>query len=415
MSAPSHSVLPRPAPALLALSLGYFTLGTASLAVVGLSARIGADLDVRPATVGSLVTVFAVVFAIGAPAATVLLGSACRKRVLQLGLFLMLIGGIGSALAPNFTAMVAARVVAGLGAAVYGPAASAAGSQIVPPARRPQALAAVFAGMTVATVLGVPLASAAGDLVGWRAAVGGIALLTLVATGLVSLLLPRTAAEPAPTVRMFGEALRIPGVLSITGSTMLLMAAQFTVYGVAGTYLAARFGASPSWITLTLFVFGAVGTAGNLASARVYDRIGGVRTAALPIGGLAIAFTALPLVPSAVGWGTAVLAFWAFFANFLVVPQQARLVALAPERRGILLALNAAGIYLGMSAGSLVGSSLLPTLGTRLLPVTGLALIIAAAGSHLTSARAAASHREPPAATRDVPSAALPPHNVPTH
>ncbi|MGI5491414.1 hypothetical protein [Microtetraspora malaysiensis] len=98
-------------PALLALSLGYFALGTASLAVVGLSAPIGADLHVRPATVGLLVTVFALVFALAAPAAPIVLGRMRRKRTLLLGLTLMI---------------------------------------------------------AAATVFGVPLASSAGNVVGWR-------------------------------------------------------------------------------------------------------------------------------------------------------------------------------------------------------------------------------------------------------
>ncbi|MGW2477812.1 MFS transporter [Streptomyces sp. NPDC001665] len=398
MSSPTQPVLRRPAPALLALSLGYFTLGTASLASVGLTTQIGAELDVRPATVGTLVTVFALVFAVGAPVAAVLLGPVCRKRVLQTGLALMLLGGTASALAPNFAIMVAARVVAGLGAAFYGPTASAAGSQVVPQERRPQALATVFAGMTVATVLGVPLASAAGNMIGWRWTMGVVVLLTLAATVLVTRLLPGIPAESGPTLRVFVDALRVPGVLPIAGTTMLLMATQFTVYGVAGAYLAERFGASPTWISLTLFVFGVTGTAGNLASARAFERIGGVRTAAVPIAGLAVAFTALPLVPASVGWGMAVLACWAFFANFLVVPQQTRLVALAPGQRAILLALNASGLYLGMSAGSLIGSTLLPVLGARQLPLVGLALVGLAAAVHLVSARSPAAPAEPPAA-----------------
>lgn len=177
---------------------GYFALGTASLAVVGLSAAIGRDLHVRPATVGTLVTVFALVLALAAPAATIVLGRMCPKRALLLGLGLLVLGGAAAAIAPDYPTLCAARVLAGLGAAVFGPAASAAGSAIVPAEQRTRALATVFAGMTAASVLGVPLASSAGDALGWRGTMLGVAVLTAVAFALVARFLPGVEPEPPP-------------------------------------------------------------------------------------------------------------------------------------------------------------------------------------------------------------------------
>ncbi|NUP42379.1 MAG: MFS transporter, partial [Streptomyces sp.] len=107
-------------PALLSLALGYFALGTASLAVVGLGGPIAAGLQVPAASVGTLVTVFSLVFALAAPVAAIVLGRLDRRRVLSLGLALMTIGGLASAVAPTFAALAAARVVAGLGAAIFG-------------------------------------------------------------------------------------------------------------------------------------------------------------------------------------------------------------------------------------------------------------------------------------------------------
>ncbi|MBO2449109.1 MFS transporter [Actinomadura barringtoniae] len=374
-------------PALLALSLGYFSLGTASLAVIGLSAPIGADLHVQAATVGTLVTVFALVFAIAAPVAAIALGRMCRKRLLLLGLALMIVGGVGSAVAPSFGLLTAARVVAGLGAAIYGPAASAAGSLIVPPERRPRALATVFAGMTAATVLGVPVASSVGGAVGWRWAMAGVVALTAVAMGMLAWLLPPIEPGPAPTARVFRDVLRTPGTLPMVSTTLLVLAAQFTVYGVAGAYLAERFGASQTMVSLVLFVFGAIGMAGNATSARMFERLGGARTILITLAGLAVTFAALTATPGTLGLGIAIFAFWAFFSATFMSPQQARLVELLPEQRGILLALNASALYLGMSLGSLIGSGLLPGLGARWLSALAFIPLALAFAAHAASDR----------------------------
>ncbi|MFC4908325.1 MFS transporter [Actinomadura gamaensis] len=374
-------------PALLALSLGYFALGTASLAVVGLSAPIGRDLHVRPATVGTLVTIFALVFALAAPAATIVLGRVRRKRALLLGLGLLVLGGVAASVAPDYPTLCAARVLAGLGAAVFGPAASAAGSAIVPDDQRPRALATVFAGMTAASVLGVPLASSAGDALGWRGTMLAVTALTAVAFVLVARLLPGVEAEPAPTVRTFGDTLRSPGALPMVGTTFMIMTAQFTVYGVAGAYLAARFGAAQGTVALVLFGFGALGTAGNVLGSRLYVRLGGPGTVGLALGCFAAGFAVLTALPGSLPLALPPLALWAFASGLFIAPQQARLVELHPQRRGILLALNASGLYLGMSLGSLAGSALLPALGAR--PLSGIALLplALATAAHLASMR----------------------------
>ncbi|GAA3219420.1 hypothetical protein GCM10020216_029660 [Nonomuraea helvata] len=299
----------------------------------------------------------------------------------------MIVGGLVGALAPGFAALTVARVVAGLGAAVFGPAASTAGSMIVPAEHRPRALATVFAGMTAATVLGVPLSASVGDAIGWRWTFAGVAVLTACSAGLIALFLPSLEPGPAPTARVFAEVLRAPGTLPMVTTTLLVLAAQFIVYGVAGAYLQARFAAPQSVISLVLLAFGVVGIIGNAAAARIYGRLGGARTIAVPLAGLAIGFVALTAAPPSIPVAVAVFAFWAFFNGLFMAPQQARLVELLPEQRGMLLAANASALYLGMSLGSLLGSRLLPSLGAGPLPALALLPLALATAAHVASTR----------------------------
>ncbi|BCJ47838.1 hypothetical protein GCM10010168_21970 [Actinoplanes ianthinogenes] len=365
---------------LLALALGYFAFGTSSLAPIGLSPSISADLGTTPARVGLLVSVFALTFAAAAPVAPGLLGRLDRRHMLLIGLAVMSAGGVLSAVATSYPMLAAARVVTALGAAAYAPQASAVGSLIVPPERRPRALAIVFGGMTAAAVLGVPLATFLGNLQGWRWALTVIAGLTVAALILVAITLPPVAAGAPPTVAAYRAVLRTPGAPPMVLTTLFFMAAQFTVYGVAAAYLADRFAATTGQTALILLAFGVLGVAGNAVAA-----FGGPRTITLTLSGLAVAFLGLTVAPARVGVAAGLFAFWAFFSQLYQAPQQSRLIALLPEHRAILLALNAAALYLGISLGSLLGGTLLPVAGARALTALALLPLACAVVAHVLS------------------------------
>ncbi|MFF4118611.1 MFS transporter [Streptomyces sp. NPDC001714] len=383
---PSRSALP----ALLSLSLGYFSLGTISLAVVGLNGPIGDDLHVQPATVGILVTVFALTFAVCAPTAPILLRRWNRKRVLLVGVGLLTVGAALGAVAPNYGFLTVTRVLGAMGAAVFGPGASAAGALIVPPERRQRALATVFGGMTAAAVLGVPLASFLGGSLGWRPALLGVAALSALSFVAVLVFVPEIPAGEPPTVGAYREAMRTPATAATVTTTLLFMAAQFTVYGIAGAYLKDRFGASSGLISLTLLAFGVIGVAGNACAPRIAERLGGGRTVSVAVLGLALGFVLLLVAPHSAP-GVVFFAFWAFFSQLYQAPQQARLVELVPLQPGLILAMNAAALYLGMSLGSFIGSSLLPGLGAGPIPWAALGVLVLAGLAHLSSVRQVAS------------------------
>ncbi|WP_416960400.1 MFS transporter [Streptomyces sp. Agncl-13] len=377
-------------PALLSLSLGYFSLGTISLAVVGLNGPIGDDLHVQPASVGILVTVFALTFAVFAPSAPILLRRWNRKRVLLVGIGLLTVGAALGAVAPNYGFLTATRVLAAMGAAVFGPGASAAGALIVPTERRQRALATVFGGMTAAAVLGVPLASFLGGSLGWRPALLGVAVLSAIAFVTVFVFVPEIPAGEPPTVQAYRGALRTPATVATVSTTLLFMAAQFTVYGIAGAYLKDRFDASSGLISVTLLAFGVIGVAGNASAPRIAERLGGERTVGLAVIGLALGFALLLIAPHSTA-GLVFFAFWAFFSQLYQAPQQARLVELVPLQPGLILALNAAALYLGMSLGSFIGSSLLPGAGAGPIPAAALGVLVLAALAHLLSVRQASA------------------------
>ncbi|WP_052352021.1 MFS transporter [Deinococcus pimensis] len=393
---------PNPLPALLVLALAYFTLGTAALAVIGLSLPIGHTFDVTPARTGLLVTVFALTFAAAALLTQSLAGHWPRRRLLLTGLTLLTLGLIAGALAPTFAALLLTRVLVAVGAAMIGPAASATASQLAPPERQAQALALVFTGFTFSSVLGVPLAALLGPALGWRGtllALAGVAVLTAL---LVRRLVPHLPGGARVTPAVYGQALTTPGVRPALLATLLQIAAPFAVYGVAASYLTQRFGSTPAWISTTLLAFGVAGVIGNTLAGLVTARRGFTRTLNLSLIGATVVFVGLFALPGLPWPGVIAFAAMSLFTQMFQTPQQARLIHLGPQVRALMLALNASVVYLGISVGSALGSTLLPHLGARPLALIPLALILVAliASHHATSASSAGT---PPSGTHPHP------------
>lgn len=399
--------LPNPLPALLVLALAYFTLGTAALAVIGLSLPISQTFHRTPSDTGLLVTVFALTFAAAALLTQSLFGHWPRKRLLTLGLTLLALGLTVGALTPTFEALLLTRVLVAIGAAMIGPVASATASQLADPTRQAQALATVFAGFTFSSVLGVPLASLLGPILGWRGTLLALAALAVLVALLVHTIVPAVAGGARVTSELYRRTLATPGVRPALLGTLTQIAAPFVVYGVAASYLAARFGSTPAWISATLLAFGVAGVLGNSLAGLLTARSTFHRTLDVSlIGGtiVALALFALPSTPSV---GLLAFAAMSLFAQMFQTPQQARLIHLGPQQRGLMLALNASVVYLGISLGSALGSTLLPHLGARPLALLSLALMLVA----LVASRRVSSARRP------IPPAdplSTPPHTTPT-
>lgn len=371
------------------LSFAYFAMGTGSLAVVGTLPSIAASLDLGRGAVALLVTAFSVTFAIAAPLLQILYGDRPRRTLILVGLGLMAIGAIGSALAPNYSVLLAARIVAGLGAAAVGPVASALGSSLVPPMAQGHALAVVFSGMTIASVAGVPLAAWLGATVGWRPMFALIGI----GTAVLALLVARTVRDRSGGRRVrpadLFEALRHPATGFGVAVMVLEMAGMFATYTMIAPMLADRFGAGPAAVSAALSVIGIAGVLGNVAARRIARLWPADRAIAVSLVGLAVVFGLLAVIPGIYLAAVTLLVFWALASDVFMPSQQRRMVELAPEMRGLLLALNSSAIYVGMSLGSFAAGTLHPLYGLGVLPVASVGFFVLALGALALSRRAA--------------------------
>ncbi|MFJ2162661.1 MFS transporter [Streptomyces sp. NPDC087856] len=175
---------------LLALALGGFGIGLTEFVIAGLLPQVSDDLNVSTAAAGWLISGYALTVAVGAIAVTATTAALPQKPVLVALLALFVAGNLLSALAPTYGVMLLGRVVAALCHGSFFGIGSLVARRLVPPERASRAVATMFAGLTVANVLGVPFGALVGERWGWRATFWAITGIGVVALAAVAVLVP---------------------------------------------------------------------------------------------------------------------------------------------------------------------------------------------------------------------------------
>jgi predicted MFS family arabinose efflux permease len=384
---------------LWSLTAGALAMGTGSLVVAGVLAPLATELGVSTALAGQLITVYAIAFAIGAPLSALLLARWCRRRVLLLGLSLFGVASIMGALAPSFGWLLASRVLAGLGAAIFTPNATAVAASLVPPEQRGRAIATVFGGFTLASVFGVPLGTWLGLHVGWRETLGVVVVLTVLATLLVVWRIRGRIELPPADLRSWITIGRDRQALRMLATTGLAIAGTYTVFSYVGPFLASRGEIRADGVAALLMLFGAAGVVGNAASGSLIDRLGARRMVLANLVLVAAGLLLLTLPGAPLAATLAGLVLWGGGVFAVNSAQQARLVAHAPALSGALLPANASVLYVGQALGGAAGAAVLrvePTQAWTWLPGVGVAFVLLALGSILLvgGARDTASRQE---------------------
>lgn len=247
-----HATLP-----LSALSLGMLSVGTTSLVVLGLAPSMTAGLGVTSGAAGTLITAFAFTYAIAAPFLLFVLGGRVEQRLLIVcGLCVLGAGSLWGAFAGSFHELAVSRTLAALGGAVVGPISAAAGAALVPEQQRGRALAIVFGGFTLATVIGVPAATWLDLRLGWRGTLGSVGVLALMSSIAVGLTVERGGGRKPLHPRAFLRLLQRLPVAAALGTSTMHLAAQFTIYALMAALLVDRFGLEPAQLPMAILMFG---------------------------------------------------------------------------------------------------------------------------------------------------------------
>ena len=340
-------------PAVWALGVGSFAIGTGEFVIMGLLPEVARDLDVTIPQAGHVITAYALGVVIGAPVLAVLAANWPRRALLIALMALFAAGNFASALAPGYLSMNLMRLLAGLPHGTYFGVAALMAASLAPPNRRASAVGLVMSGLTSATLAGVPLAAWLGQHLGWRAAfvlVGAIAALACV------LIRRGVPDDPAPhgasPLRELG-ALAQPQVWLTLGIAAIGFGGMFAVFSYVKPLLTEVTGMPLDGVPLVLALFGAGMVAGNLVGARLADKalmptIGGLLAwSALVLG--AIPFTAPHTVAICINvflLGTVVALGPALQIRLMDTAGDAQTLAAALNHSAFNLA-NALGAWLG--------------------------------------------------------------------
>ena len=263
--------------AVLALTAGAFGIGTTEFIIMGLLLQVAGDMHVSVATAGLLISGYALGVCVGAPILTLMTRSMPRKSVLLALMVIFTLGNVACALAPNYATLMAARILTSLAHGTFFGVGSVVATSLVAADKRASAIATMFMGLTVATLLGVPFGAWLGLLLGWRAAFWAVAAIGVVALVVLSVFVPRevggrAAASEQPSLREELAVLAHGPVQTALIMTVLGFAGLFTVFTYIQPILTQLTGFSTAAVSPILLVFGAGLSIGNIAGGRLADR-----------------------------------------------------------------------------------------------------------------------------------------------
>lgn len=258
---------------LLALAIGGFGIGLTEFVIMGLLPEVAQTFNVDEPTAGWLISGYALSVAVGGILLTAAVTRLPRKAVLISLMALFIAGNLLSAIAPTFSLMLTGRILAALTHGAFFGIGAVVAANMVAPERKGAAISMMFAGLTMATVLGVPFGTLLGQNFGWRSTFAVISVLGLVAMAGIALLVPKQHVAGKPS--------RLRDEIKAFGKGQVWLSIAVTILGFGGmfgafTYIAYTLtevtGFASSLVPWLLILFGLGSFAGNLIGGKTADK-----------------------------------------------------------------------------------------------------------------------------------------------
>lgn len=369
-------------PALLALAISAFGIGTTEFVPVGLLSSLANDLNISITLAGLLISGYAMGVAFGAPILTALTNKMNRKTLLMLLMIVFIAGNSVAALSTSFSLLLVARFITAFSHGVFFSIGATIAADLVPEHKRASAIAFMFTGLTVATVTGVPLGTFIGQTFGWRATFWAVALLGVAAIIASAILVPKNLKEAPPS--------SLKDQVKVIKNGRLLLAFAITALGYGGTFVAFTYlapiledvtGYAPKAVSFILLVYGIAVAIGNTIGGKAADKN--------PVKALfwMFVFQAIVLVilsftaPYKIA-GTITIFFLGLLAFMNVPGLQVYVVKLAeryvPSAVNVASAINIAAFNLGIAIGAFVGGVIVDSIGIIHTPWIGGVMVFGA-------------------------------------
>jgi DHA1 family inner membrane transport protein len=349
----STTAASRPGIVHLVLALGGFAIGTTEFATMSLLPYLAHDLQISVPVAGHVISAYALGVVVGAPLIAVLSARLPRKTLLILLMGLYALANGLSAVARSYHWMMAFRFLSGLPHGAYFGIAMLVAASVVPANQRARAVGHVLLGLTVATIVGVPLADWLGQIAGWRWCFGIVTVLALATAVLVAMFVPRTSQEKGASASRELGALRHGQVWLTLAMGAIGFGGVFAVYTYLASTLMAVTAVPARVVPLVFAAFGVGMTAGNIIVPYLADRAV-LRTAGLLLLGSAATLALYPV--AALRLETVTLDVMAIgFCGALATVLQTRLMDVAGDGQGLAAALNHSAFNVANALGPWLG------------------------------------------------------------
>ena len=360
------------------LALGVFGIITTEFGVIGILPQLASHFDVSITQAGWLLSAFALTIAVFGPFVTLAASGINRKVALSVVLGVFIISNLISAVAPNFTILMIARILPAFFHPIFFSVAMATAAQSVKPSEAPKTVSIVFSGVSIGTVLGVPFAVYFADLFDWHAAFIVCSVVNLVALLFLLKFLPST---PVKNKMSYGSQL---GILKNTKTiwsiiiTVLIITGMSASYGYMAQYLKEEIYMDGQTISLMMLLFGLAGVAGNLVVGRLLSK-NLKRTVLSFLAALIIVQVLLSLFTYNFMAASVLIVIWGFIHTGGFLLGQTLITNSAPKAAEFASSIFVSAGNLGFAIGPILGGAALEVSGTVILPMVSIVILAFAA------------------------------------
>ncbi|WP_229075989.1 MFS transporter [Actinoplanes sp. DH11] len=360
---------------LLALMLSTFAYVTAETLPIGLLPLIADDLGSTVSEVGLLVTVYGLVVVLTSVPLTKITHRMPRRLLLCLLLAIFVVGNAASALLDGYGPLMGARIVVAMSQAVFWSVVTPAAAALFSAGARPRAVSLLYAGSTLGALAGVPAGTWIGQQAGWRVAF--LALSVVGALILVAVLVLMPGAPPGQAETAFGSRPDAGRYWTIVVYTALAVAGAFVALTYISPFLTEVSGFGESAVGPLLFVRGLAGLAGVFAAGWMVARNGWL-TMVVTIGLQAVALLLQWVFGTSATMTVITLAAAGFSLAAMASGLGVRAMETAPGSTDMASAGTSTAFNVGITAGALLGSLLIPVAGVRSVALAGAVLSLLA-------------------------------------
>jgi DHA1 family inner membrane transport protein len=358
-------------------ALGIFGIITTEFGVIGILPQIAQHYQIGMDHAGWLLSGFALVIALFGSWITLAAARFDRKKMMVLTLSLFIISNVLSALAPPFGLLLLARVLPAFLHPLYFSAAIYAAVTNAPEKEKHSATAVIFGGVSIATVLGVPVTSYLASVFTWQTAFAAFGLVNIIAMTAVILFIPPMQAKQEATVGTQMGLFKNRVFLLQAITTSLMIAGMFAVYGYFAEFMEKINYLNGVQISKMLMLFGVLGVVGNWVAGRLLSK-SLVATLAFFLLMLSLIYTLLYFINGYTIYTVLLTALWGFIHTGCFLIGQSWISSAAKGAEEFANSLGVAFTNLGIALGTTIGGWVIINFGIQYTVWASIVLVGAA-------------------------------------